>query len=196
MAPRLLRLLLVLVTAAAALTLVLAMVVLVVSLGERTTIASTSTERAVREPGGPAIHTPSPAGTSGQVSPVSASPWRPGGRPRRRSGKLQRQSGGPLVAGRTVASYDGSTTGQRGVFTIPRPGNWALAWSYTCPDGQPGTFAVSEVHTSVPNTVDVAQAGLGGRGVTWIAADPGHHSLLVITNCDWSVRIMLPKTSG
>lgn len=173
---RVLRLALAVFMAAAGLTMVLVMVALVVMYGA-TPIRRESTSQSLRSNSGNS--------QAGQAAGTQ------------RAGSAPRPSAVRTFApGKTVALFAGRDSARSAAFSIPRPGNWGLRWRYACHPGQPGTFTVSETHTTMSGSVDVASSSSHGSGLIWLARDPGRHALLIDSNCSWRVRVVTPKSLG
>ncbi|MDA8320268.1 MAG: hypothetical protein M0030_10750 [Actinomycetota bacterium] len=198
--PRMLRLALVLLIAMAGLGVVLAMVALVVSAGTAT-VRSAASAKALR-PAAASQHggwAPGPSaplsGEGGTRQPgPSAEPSYPAGSHRR---AVRRRTTGRRAAsrsrpGRRIASFSASGSIRTAGFTIPRTGLWGLTWRYSCPVGLRPTFVISEADTSLAHTLDVSESLPRGRGLRWIAHDAGRHRLLVVSDCTWTVGVVLP----
>ncbi|MHB1431913.1 MAG: hypothetical protein ACYCVZ_07345 [Streptosporangiaceae bacterium] len=203
--PRVLRLALVLLIAMASLGTVLAMVALVVSVGTATVRSAASAE-ALRP--ATASHDQGQAPQRSQSRPVppsgagggarqpgpSAQPQYPARSHRRATHRraIGRRATSRLQPGRTIASFAASGSIRTAGFTVPRTGRWGLSWQYSCPVGLRATFVVSEADTSLAHTLDVSRSLPRGRGLRWIANDAGRHRLLVVSNCAWTIAVVLP----
>jgi hypothetical protein len=97
-----------------------------------------------------------------------------------------------LIGGRTVARYRGTGSGVRGRFRPGRAGTWGVLWSYVCRRHR-GRLVIEEEHHGRFHDVEVSSAGAGGMGMAWDVADPGRHSLKIISSCRWTASIVLPR---
>jgi hypothetical protein len=98
------------------------------------------------------------------------------------------------VVGLVIARYHGNESERRDNFAIGKPGDWGISWKYSCPRGQGSTFAIRAANGAAANSVELSASGRQGHGLSWSMSDPGTHSLIVTTSCDWVVKIVLPKT--
>ncbi len=179
---RTLRLIIAVGTVAAGLCLVIGMVAMVAEAGaaKGTTAASSHADRQ-----------PAPGSSStGQAPPGKIGPVGHGAGTHRTSRPTPEY---PL--GRTLASYRGAGSGERGRFMIPRPGVWGIAWQYRCQAGQPGSFALGQTNAGLGQAMDVYSNGQGGHGLFWIRS-AGQHSLVVISGCAWDLRVVEPKPAA
>ena len=102
-------------------------------------------------------------------------------------------SGVLLVAGKTLAHYSGHGAGRPAPLPIKVPGGtWGIYWSYRCPAGQQGTFALEEAGSHGSGKPNVDTSGRRGQGVWWDTSKPGHLDLLVVSDCPWQARVVLP----
>ncbi len=203
--PRMLRLALVLLIAMAGLGVVLAMVALVVSAGTATVrsaawakalrpaMASQDRGQALRRSPSRPVPPNGAAGGARQPGPPAepAYPARSHRRAVRRRTTGRRAASRPRP-GRRIASFSASGSIRTAGFTIPRTGLWGLTWRYSCPVGLRPTFVISEADTSLAHTLDVSESLPRGRGLGWIAHDAGRHRLLVVSDCTWTVGVVLP----
>lgn len=98
-----------------------------------------------------------------------------------------------LVAGHTIRLIRGDGTGRNATFSISRKGVWGLAWSFSCPARQHGTFVLNEDNTDSDYDQQVDSSGPSGHGLIWSSGDSGDHYVTVDSGCSWSVRIVLPR---
>ncbi len=98
------------------------------------------------------------------------------------------------LIGTTVARYHGSGVGKRNKFTIDPPGIWGISWKFSCPRSPAGSFTIRAGDDNTANTVQLSAADRKGHGVSWQSRDAGSHSLVVITKCQWAIKIVLPKS--
>src|SRR5690242_16158035 len=175
---------------AAGLCLVLGMLVLVVTVGSS---------------GGVPAEPDSAAGSVRQVSNVhrTGSPH-PSHRPREVHGAL-------TPAGRTIAAFHGANQPAHADFKVSSPGTWGLQWAFACRDGRSdpsgrdggsgqagrtGSLVVTEIGRASRDNVEIDASGRTGRGATWAFRDAGDHSLAIVSNCSWSIRIVRPADAG
>lgn len=194
--PRTLRLAIVVLIAAGGVSVVLAMVVAVVSVGTaRLSTASSShplhrVATAQGRTGGPGAAPRQSRPTPGaSVQPPSAHATRT-----KPATHRQHAAPGPRARRRTLARFSGSGSVRTRDFAVRQPGTWGLSWHYACPAGTPGVFVVTEAHTQLASTVDVARTGRHGQGLLWTSGDTGQHWLLVATQCSWSISIVAPQS--
>ena len=102
----------------------------------------------------------------------------------------------PRPAGRTIASLHGAGQPMRTHFRIGRPGAWGMAWRFTCIAGHTGHLIVREGPGVSRSNVEFDASGRAGGGTTWNILDPGRHSLTIVSDCSWSLRLMLPKSAA
>jgi len=98
------------------------------------------------------------------------------------------------LAGRPVAQYHGRGSERRDKFAISKPGDWGISWKYNCAQTRARAFAIRAGNGAAANSVELSASGRNGHGLSWSRNDPGAHSLIVTTGCEWTVRIVLPKT--
>jgi hypothetical protein len=174
---RVMRLVLASGVAAAGLCLILGLTALAATLG-------TSQEAADPDNMAAAVKPVSNDGTPGtSASPPAAS----------RTSDGQRT---PPRAGRTIASLHGAGRPMRTHFRVGRPGTWGMAWRFTCIAGHTGHLIVKEGPGVSRSHVEIDASGRAGTGTTWNSLDPGRHSLTVVSDCSWSLRLMLPKPAA
>jgi hypothetical protein len=202
--PRTLRLALVLLITMTGLGMVLAMVAFVVSAGtatRRSAASATALRPVTASPDrgtAPQQSNSQPVSLGGSAAGarpagLAAEPRYPGypARSHQRAGYRRTATSRPRP-GRRIASFAASGSVRTAGFTVPRAGLWGLSWRYSCPVGLPATFVISEADTSLADTLDVSRSLPHGRGLRWIAHDAGRHRLLIVSNCAWTVRVVLP----
>ena len=90
----------------------------------------------------------------------------------------------------TIASYHG-THARR--ISIPVTGKWGISWSFTCPAGTRGNFALEDTTSTAPDKLSVRVSGkASSHGSWWGTSKPGRHSLLVTSTCPWSASLLAP----
>jgi hypothetical protein len=97
-----------------------------------------------------------------------------------------------LAAGVTVHRYKGPGAAHPRRLQISVPGTWGIYWSFNCPAGRQGTFAVKDTSGHSPGKLQVSASGKTGQGHWWNIPQPGYHDLLVISDCAWTARVVLP----
>jgi hypothetical protein len=75
---------------------------------------------------------------------------------------------------------------------ITVPARWGLHWSFRCPDGHPGAFAVHDAGPNPADHVAITASGESGEGTWWDLRGPGVHVLRITAGCPWRARIVLP----
>ncbi len=152
--------------------LVLALVALVASLDSGPRLAGVASTRTLSTATAPARE---PA--AGRTGPGSS---RPGG-------------GHRAPGSRVIARYHGAGPATMGPFRVTRPGTFGVAWSYACRGRRPGNFSVGETGGGPDGALDVSVSGPGGHGISWVPRDPGLHALVVVSDCRWTIRVVLPR---
>lgn len=129
-------------------------------------------------------------GTSAASTASSGKEPRPGMTAGGQPGTGTHSGGQPSYrAGRTLEEFQGTGSGERGKFNIPAPGQWGIAWSYSCARNTPGTFVLGQTNVGLAYAIDVNVHGLGGHGLTWVTG-AGQHSLVIISGCTWQLRVV------
>jgi len=158
-----LRLTLAIGTGAAGLCVVFGMVSLVVALGNGEVVDPLSTA------------------TNGAPLPVATSARHEAG-----------PSGTGLVAGAAIASYRGPGAVRPARIRINVPDTWGIYWSFICPAGRQGDFAVKDTSNGTPGQLNIHDMGQRGQGLWWNIREPGYHILLIISDCSWRAQVVLP----
>ena len=115
----------------------------------------------------------------------SSHPGQPSHRPESQAGHL--------LVGRTLAVYRGAGARKRSSFQLTRRGAWGISWGFTCPASHHGTFLMTEGGPGEKQDDQVDARGPAGHGVFWDTSDPGGHTLVVSSDCPWTVRVVLPR---
>jgi len=97
-----------------------------------------------------------------------------------------------LAAGVTLHRYSGPGATRPRLLRIRVPGPWGMYWSFSCPAGRQGTFAVEDASGHSPGDLKVRTSGRTGQGHWWNIPEPGYRDLLVISDCAWTARVVLP----
>jgi len=97
------------------------------------------------------------------------------------------------IAGPVVASFRGARLARRAEFHIAGRGAWGLSWSFRCVAGRSGSLLVTGSAKLTGYDLEIDASGPAGRGITWYTTDPGNHSLDIISDCSWAVRVVLPR---
>jgi|HubBroStandDraft_1064217.scaffolds.fasta_scaffold172441_1 hypothetical protein len=198
---RLLRLAMVLGMTAAGFCLVLAMVGLVVALGHAGTAtkapapARDGTQAASGRPAqpGPSARRPRSPDPSYRTSALYRQD-RPGHREGRRRGQdTAKAAAHRFQVGATVASYQGNGSARHERFLVRGIGNWGISWNFSCAKPGTGSFGVSEADSKAADEIELTAYGPNGHGLSWNSHDPGDHSLVIVSNCSWVVRVVLPR---
>jgi len=71
------------------------------------------------------------------------------------------------MAGATVAHYSGSGTIHPVTIRIDEAGTWGISWTFSCPAGRPGNFAVEDNSNRTPGKLAIDTSGKGGQGIWW-----------------------------
>jgi hypothetical protein len=95
-------------------------------------------------------------------------------------------------AGRSIAYFYGASQPARAHFRITTPGTWGLMWAFRCQGRTTGHLLVTERASATSDGVVIDASGRTGDGTTWAIRDPGGHSLAIVSDCPWSIRIALP----
>jgi hypothetical protein len=98
--------------------------------------------------------------------------------------------------GPAIVVYQGSGSGKHGPFDIKAPGTWGLGWTFRCPAGLQDGFSVGEIgsgQNTAGKDIEISASGPAGSGLSWDPGDPGRHSLIVVSDCPWTIRIRLPR---
>jgi cell division septation protein DedD len=95
------------------------------------------------------------------------------------------------AASTMVRHYHGPADTQGRTIKVKVAGSWRINWSFTCPAGKKGHFALKD---TTSNSVRKSRVEKTGQG-TWSGNGP--HNLLVTSNCQWKASL-LPhrRTSG
>src|ERR1022692_1790133 len=181
---RALRLIMAAAAAAAGLCFVVGLVAIVAAAGGTTKASDAGSARSIGPPsrgqGGPGL-TPT-------ATPTPSAPDQTGHPPARsRPGARQ------FTSGRTIDVFTGSGSGERGTFTVRKPGNWGLAWRFSCPRSQPGDFILGQTGSAPIRSVNVNVSGSSSHGLFWMTGDSGPHSVVVVSECSWIVQVVLPR---
>jgi hypothetical protein len=191
---RTLRLIMTVAAAAAGLCLVVGLVAMVAGAGAG---AKQATDAGSAHSTGPSISARSGPHGPGATTPATPTPT-PTPDPSR-SDQTGPQHGGHLpttsqfVMGKTIDFYKGSGSGERGMFDIAAPGNWGLAWQFDCPQGRPGDFVLGQIGGPLLSSVNVKVTGSSSHGLLWITKENGWHSVVVVSECSWIVRVVMPR---
>lgn len=151
-------------TAAAGMCLVLALLALMAARGD-TTVSNVAASHGMAR------------GDRGHRTPGRRPPHLPG-------------QPGHQVADPTLATYRGTGSAKPHRFTVDKPGDWGLSWSFGCPAGH-GIFSISERHSGSGKEIKVNASGPSGHGISFQTKDPGDHSIAVTSDCSWKVRVFL-----
>jgi hypothetical protein len=92
-----------------------------------------------------------------------------------------------------LASFHGHGNATTRSFRIAPYGPWELRWSYSCAAG--GEFVVetsSATASGAGGDPSVDEAGVSGSGDTWLDPDGRSHRLVVISTCDWTIKVVQP----
>ena len=96
---------------------------------------------------------------------------------------------GGLTAGKTIHNYAGSGASRPRKIPIKVSGAWGIRWSFSCPAGRQGTFAMVDTSSK---TKGIHASGNQGQGLWRGSPDPGYHELLITSSCSWSADVVLP----
>jgi len=176
---RVLRLIMTAGAVAAGLCLIVGMVLMVAAAGG-TGHAGSGTGSGSRS-GGSQLTPPPHTGAHGQAGVPDSNGHHPSMSP-----------GSRYRVSRTLRVFKGQGTGEPGPFRIGKPGIWGLAWSYNCPPTRPGNFVLGETRTWIGFDVTQEAQGTWGQGLYWVTGDAGKHSLVVVSQCHWQLRVVLP----
>jgi len=97
------------------------------------------------------------------------------------------------IAGQVVAYFRGARLAKHAEFRIVGRGTWGLSWSFRCVAGRSGRLVVTGIAKLTGYDLEIDASGPAGHGITWYTADPGNHSLDIISACSWAVRVVLPR---
>ena len=191
---RTLRLIMTVAAAAAGLCLVVGLVAMVAGAGAG---AKQATDAGSAHSTGPSISARSGPHGPGATTPATPTPT-PTPDPSRSDQTGPQRGGHPpttsqFVKGRTIDFYQGSGSGERGMFDIAAPGNWGLAWQFDCPQGRPGDFVLGQIGGPLLSSVNVKVTGSSSHGLLWITKENGWHSVVVVSECSWIVRVVMPR---
>jgi hypothetical protein len=98
-----------------------------------------------------------------------------------------------FLAGATLDQFRGSGPVKRHKFQVSKPGDWGISWTFTCRAITAGSFTMSESGGNVTNGIELSASGPRGRGISWHLHDPGHHFLVIDSDCPWVVKVVLPR---
>lgn len=109
-----------------------------------------------------------------------------------------------LMIGRTMATYRGAIPVSHRHFRVASPGDWGISWAFTCPASQHSRFVITvggedsgdagdHLRDDPDGRARVDITGSAGHGIYWRTSDPGPHSLLIVSRCPWTVRVVLPR---
>ncbi len=104
----------------------------------------------------------------------------------------RRHDAAPPLAGRTIAYFYGASRPARAHLRIATPGSWGLMWAFRCQGRMTGHLLVTERANTAGDGIVIEASGRTGDGTTWAVRDPGGHSLAILSDCPWSIRIALP----
>jgi len=104
--------------------------------------------------------------------------------------------GTDLVAGATIASYRGPGAAHPARIRIKAPDTWGIYWSFSCPPGRSGDFAVEDTSNGTPGQLKIHDVGKRGQGLWWNIREPGYHVLLIISDCPWRAQVVLPTRAS
>jgi hypothetical protein len=100
---------------------------------------------------------------------------------------------GRFAVGTTIDKFRGAGLARHHKFKVSGPGDWGLSWTFTCPAKNSGRFTLSESDGKVTDDIELTASSPNGHGISWRLHDPGEHSLSIISDCSWIVRVVLPK---
>jgi hypothetical protein len=97
-------------------------------------------------------------------------------------------------AGQAVATLPISFAGRgdrtTAEFRVHAGTRWQIRWSYSCPHSTRTGLLVVENARAGAVGASITEAGLAGRGETWLNADGRRHRLIVISTCSWHMKVM------
>lgn len=93
------------------------------------------------------------------------------------------------ASGLALASYLGRGSGER-TFRLRAAGRIALAWSYRCPPGRAARFVLGQALVPADHGIDQDRSGPSGGGITVLTENAGRHVLVVVSDCNWSIRVL------
>jgi hypothetical protein len=88
-----------------------------------------------------------------------------------------------------IRTFVGAGDRTTGAFRVAADSRWKLEWSYRCPARAPAGHLIIREGDAGGGGVSVDAAGAAGHGSTWTYSDASAHYLVVITNCDWTVKV-------
>lgn len=91
---------------------------------------------------------------------------------------------------RLVAAFSGHGDQTTRSFVIDGATRWLIQWAYTCPASVAVGLLVVEAAAPTAIGADISQSGPAGHGETWLAPGGRTHSLVVISTCSWTIRVM------
>jgi len=118
------------------------------------------------------------------------------GRYSRGPGELSGQGGAPLAAGagqrapEVLRTFSGTGNRITTQFRVARHSSWELAWSYQCAGPAPGGRLIIMGGSGADGGVSVSADGARGQGSSWTYSDSGSHYLVVLTNCQWTAKVL------
>lgn len=104
-------------------------------------------------------------------------------------------SGKHQPTARLTATFKGHGNKHPRRILIPGPGQYEVAWSFSCPPGRTGGFKMAESRAAVAGNAEVKYPGRRGSG-TWL--DPRtarKRTLFIVTDCNWHVNAV-PASSA
>jgi hypothetical protein len=97
---------------------------------------------------------------------------------------------GQAVASRPIASFAGRGDQTTAEFRVHAGARWQIRWSYSCPQSIRAGLLVVENARAGAVGASITEAGLAGRGETWLNAGARRHRLIVISTCSWHMKVM------
>jgi hypothetical protein len=107
------------------------------------------------------------------------------GHPRKTGHRSAAGGAGHLL--RTFTGTGDLTTSQ---FAVAAHSRWELQWIYHCTPHTPGGHLIIKEGNAAGNGLSVDAAGPAGQGRTWTYSSASTHYFVVITNCDWTAKVL------
>jgi hypothetical protein len=106
------------------------------------------------------------------------------------SGGVVPAGGGQTAASKQIASFAGRGDRTTAAFRVHAGARWQIRWSYSCPQNiQTGLLVVENARAGAIGA-SINEAGLAGRGETWLNPGGRRHRLIVISTCSWHMKVL------
>ncbi|HXW45632.1 MAG TPA: hypothetical protein VEL03_12645 [Streptosporangiaceae bacterium] len=94
------------------------------------------------------------------------------------------------AAAKLIAVFSGHGDRTTSTFGIEAGAGWLIQWAYNCPASAAVGLLVVDAGAPTAVGTDISQSGPQGRGDTWLAPGRRTHSLIVISACSWTLRVI------